>query len=447
MNSSQKGSTHGNVLTLPRPSPTGCEYYLMTPFTSGTTPEMDRYKKHLFALDPSLQLGANPTRMDILDEHQVVAIENLLKERNTRTEIDGEWVLSGLRTAVGSETFELIIRFHRFTDFVVPQGLDLASKTTETNRLSDPAEASADTTNTTEEEAGAEISGVDIQRLDSVGIDSNSESTVGPRSPTSTSDVGSGTTTPVPEVVRTEKERQIEELDALEEAICKCLGLLNGSLTAHSILKGVLEARKMLMGMKHLKTLTTMANLGFWYGQYGWHERGIALLREAVKGLRNLLGTQNEHTLTAMYKLADLECLSGSWEKASRIFGLVVDGRIEVLGKNHEVTFDTLKRLENIYISRGKADYDAQLPFLRELVEFQAKVRGENHPATLEAMDYLLYVLLNWKEKSWLREEAKDSLKYMLYRRIPALSEMGEEIDLFLEDASVIFRSNPFHYT
>ncbi|KAL7272929.1 hypothetical protein RUND412_004237 [Rhizina undulata] len=104
-----------------RLSPTGCEYYRMIPLIpadrgSTTTTEVTIYRKHLLILDSSLESSANLTAVDDLDDDQVLAIENLLEERNARTVGGGQWVLSGLRIAEGSKKFGLMISFRRYGD-------------------------------------------------------------------------------------------------------------------------------------------------------------------------------------------------------------------------------------------------------------------------------------------------------------------------------------------
>ncbi|KAL7274211.1 hypothetical protein RUND412_002887 [Rhizina undulata] len=443
MNSSQakKDATGNSGLELPYLSPTGYEYYLMIPFSSGNSPELRsqcRYRKHLVVLDPSLQLGANSTTMDNLDEHQVLAIENLLKERNVRTEIEGEWVLSGLRTTVRSEKFELIIKFRGYRDFVVPKGVDVVTEAVEECRNDALAEVSAETAITAAEGAEAEIAANDIQRLGSFSIDSEFESTVGRRSPTPTSDIGSGAATPVPAVIRTEKEIQIGELDILEEVACNCLESMKGripSVTTLSILKGVLEARKILVGSEDLQTWKTMENLGYWYAKHGLHNHGIALLEEAVASLQRVLGEKDERTLTAMYQLACAKKLSRSYETAWPIFAKVLECRLEALGKSHEGTLDTLKRIEEIFFlyCNGHPGETDRTPFLESLLKFEIEIRGENHLATRAVLDYLVFAEHRRDRKDGTQRATK-ALESLLYRLIPVLDVHRVRLEFFLKD-------------
>ncbi|KAL7276580.1 hypothetical protein RUND412_000422 [Rhizina undulata] len=250
---SQRGSQANGEIAAPLVSPTGCEFYLVIP------------------LDPALQLDTGSKRLDALDSQQIVAIANLLKERKAITAGDGQWALSGLRMVSGSEEFSLKINFRRYSDdFGDSRKLALARKADEKGP-NNPTEVLAEIAITTAEEAetAAEISRIEviistieeaekkifeglIQQPDS--LDSDLDSTVGPgsRSPTPATALGSGTSTPVPSViVRTLKERQIHELDGLEEAACKLSESMNGGVIALSILNGVLQAPKILMGEVH----------------------------------------------------------------------------------------------------------------------------------------------------------------------------------------------------
>ncbi|KAL7274216.1 hypothetical protein RUND412_002892 [Rhizina undulata] len=314
MNSSQKDVAGTNELDVPRLSPTGYEYYLMIPSPSGCTPEVPTYRKLLLALDPS----------DTLDEHQVVAIEDLLKERNARTEIEGEWVLSGLRMAVGSENFELIIKFRGYSDFVVLRGMDVVTEAVEDCRNDAPdvdVSNSRETAMIVAEGAVAEISGTDSQQPASFVDDSDFESTVGRRSPTPTSDTGSGATTPVLAVVRTEKKGKSTSWILWKNLPAKCDG--------HLDLEGSTEGSENIDGQRASADVENDGSL--------W--------------------ALDERTLTAMYKLANATYFSGDWTSAWPIFSLVLEGRVEVLGKTHKETLDTLNDLRKSTVKTAIKDH------------------------------------------------------------------------------------------
>ncbi|KAL7269666.1 hypothetical protein RUND412_007660 [Rhizina undulata] len=217
------------------------------------------------------------------------------------------------------------------------------------NTQNEVSEETAITTVATEE-AGAEISGIVIQQPDV--FDPDLDSTVGRRSPTPTSDLDSGASTPVPLVVRTQKEIQIDELDRMEDVACNILSSMK-SVTALAILKGVLEACKILMGEKHFRSLKTMENLGYWYLEYGWADEGMELLKQAVEGLKSVLGERNEYTLAIMYKLAELKYSRRANKEAWSLFEEVLQGRVEVLGKHHHATVDAIKQLEKTVTKWG----------------------------------------------------------------------------------------------
>ncbi|KAL7272930.1 hypothetical protein RUND412_004238 [Rhizina undulata] len=301
----------------------------MIPFPADreSTPAADAtiYRKHLIVLDPSLKLSANSTTVDKLDDYWVLAIEHLLKERNARTVGGGQWALSWLRMEEGLKMFELVISFRRYgDDFVDTLETAELDKVVIGDGWKDRVKVLEKTTTITmTQKTEMEMARVDgVEKPDSFGIDSNFESTVGPRSPTPISDLGSSASTPVPAVIRSESEIQSDELDRMEEVTCKLLESLDGSVTALAILKGVLEARKILMGPNRLKTLKTMENLGYWYFRYGWCQEGIAMLKSAVDGLKNLLGIRNEHTFTAMYNLGNSKWSFGAYAEA---FGIFID--------------------------------------------------------------------------------------------------------------------------
>ncbi|KAL7272928.1 hypothetical protein RUND412_004236 [Rhizina undulata] len=219
----------------------------------------------------------------------------------------------------------------------------------------------------------------------------------------------------------------MDELDRMEEVACERLESLDGSVTALAILKGVLEARKILIGPDDLKTLKTMENLGYWYFRYGWCQEGIALLKAVVDGLENLLGLSNEHTLTAMYKLGNCKWSFGAYAEAFVIFIDVSGFRWRELGKTHKATLETLKQLEQAYVDHHDHNRCPDARTIHEALEwleyFQRKVRGENNLRTLETMDLLVEhcVFSHCESKDLSCHEADEFLMDLVKRRIPVL--------------------------
>ncbi|KAL7268999.1 hypothetical protein RUND412_008354 [Rhizina undulata] len=295
----------------------------------------------------------------------------------------------------------------------------------------DTADVSEEIAINTTEEAETEISRIVIQQPDP--FDSELDSTVGRRSPTPTSDLGSGASTPVPLAIKTEQEIQIDELDRMEDVACKLSESLGGSVTALSMLKGVLEARKILMGEEHVRTYKIMGNLGYWCRQYGWDDEGMELLQITADGLKRVLGDRNEDTLYAIYKLAEAK-LSKDYIEAWWLFYEVLEGQVEVLGKKHQEILDTMKRLEGIYsfhyFSLFHLD-DEVLKLSESLVKCQIQVRGEDHKYTVVAMDLLVYHHTTfWAEADKHRisvgfpyMKAQACLQSIVNRRIPPLAE------------------------
>ncbi|KAL7275367.1 hypothetical protein RUND412_001688 [Rhizina undulata] len=448
-------------------SPTGCEHYLMLRTHSEySTPQETGCIKYRLPFDPSLQFDAGSTKVDSLEQDQVVATAKLLEERNVLTVATGEWVLSGIKMAVGSGEFGLMINFWRYSDdFVGSECMDFASNAVENtpddsdeileeitvtisekvekevsrnvDQQPDPffsemdlvresvgnapraiADVSEEISINTIKEGKTEISRIVIQQPESV--DSELDSTVGRRSPTPTCDQGSGAFTPIPSTIRTEKEIQIEELDRMEEIACKLAESLG-------------EARKILMGEEHFRTFKTMANLGYGYRQYGWVDEGMRLLQKAVDGLERVVGKMNVDTLQAMYKLAEAKFSQRKFREAWWQFEKVLEGRVEVLGKYHPTTLDTMKRLEEIfgtcYDFMGHF-YDG-LQLLEFMVKYQIRIRGEDHQHTVVAMDHLVKHHAIWTQDGveFIEVQLEGCLKSMVNRRIPVLAEKGGNLE------------------
>ncbi|KAL7269664.1 hypothetical protein RUND412_007658 [Rhizina undulata] len=434
---------------------------MLRTYPENSTPEETGYVKYRLPIDPSLQFDAGSTKVDALEYDQAVAIAKLLEERNINTAADGEWVLSGLRMAVGSEKFELFINFRRYRDhFVDSQGMDFARTTVE-NKHDDSAEVSEEIAVTALENVQAEFSRNFIQQPDpfyseislarevvgnapmetanfseETAINTTEEAEteisriLSPPDPFDSeldSTVGSGASTPVPSIIRTEKEIQIDELDRIEDVASILLESLGGSITLISMLKGVWEARKILIGEEHVRTFKTMGNLGHWYRQYGWKVEGMALLQMTVDGLKRVLGERNEDTLYAMYKLAEAKS-SSHVSEAWWLFKKVLEGQVEVLGENDPATLDTMKQLEILsadYYCLVFNDFDEGLKFLESLVKFPIQIRGEYHPLTVVAM----HLLVNHHARCSKEIETHACLKSMVIRRISVLAEKGGNIE------------------
>ncbi|KAL7269748.1 hypothetical protein RUND412_007572 [Rhizina undulata] len=432
MTLSQKDSSERDGLSAPV-SPSGYEYYLMIRAPSDSATDGAGYEKYLLPLDPSLQIDAKATKADDLDTRQVVTIANLLKERNARTVGYGQWVLSGLRMALGSEEFRLAISFCRYGDDFVDSKIGVAVENTLKDSVglakeigvtttevfeteipqieNTPNEVSEEIATVATDEAGAEISGIMIQQPDS--FDPDLDSTVGRRSPTPTSDLDSGASTPVPLVIRTEKEIEINELDSIEDATCNILSSVKGSVVALSILKGVLEARKLLMGEAHFRRSKQ------------WEILDIA------KGLQSVLG---EHILATMYELAQIDNSLGDYMEAWMLFREVLEGRVEVLGKNHCENLEAIKGLEESYRQwdQNHISTERLLP-LKAMAKYEMEVRGENHEHTLEAMDLVVENIMKSNHGiSSAEHEEEEYLASMVKRRIPVLTKKVGTFNAFV---------------
>ncbi|KAL7274152.1 hypothetical protein RUND412_002968 [Rhizina undulata] len=214
----------------------------------------------------------------------------------------------------------------------------------------------------------------------------------------------------------------------MEDVACKLSESLGGSVTALSMLKGVLEARKILMGEEHFRTFKTMGNLGYWYRQYGWKDEGMRLLQKTVDGLKGVLGDRNEDTLYAMYKLADAESADQGYNKEVwLLFERVLEGQVEVLGKNHPATLETMERLEAIhgYCFQSIHHFDEKSEISESFVKCQIQVRGDDHELAVKAMDLLAQYESQKRSPEGTFIGAHKCLASMVNRRIPVLAEEG----------------------
>ncbi|KAL7275193.1 hypothetical protein RUND412_001870 [Rhizina undulata] len=281
MNPSKKADSPNDhdEFAAPHPSPSGCEYYIMTRINSESSPGAPRYEIIVLSVHPRFQMGA--AALDVLDRHQVAVIARLLKERNDGRAGDGQWILSGLSVAEGADSLSFMLSFCRYGEFVGSGGVDRVAGEA-VSRGGD--EALADTTIMTAGPAEKLVSQADFASgshnpTTSSQLDSRHASTLVPTVVLSTSSA--------PEKI--EMEAQVKLLDELEEVTCK---LFNTHKTSEqvSLLTGILDARKLLMGEGHLQTFKTMVNLIDLHKKArAWLTGSVKLLREAESGLSQML--------------------------------------------------------------------------------------------------------------------------------------------------------------
>ncbi|KAL7275872.1 hypothetical protein RUND412_001149 [Rhizina undulata] len=106
----------------PPPAPTGCEYYVIQKINSSSSGGSITHYMRRIPLDPNrlTYTAVEAQLLYELEENKIAAIEALVRDRNSRTVEEGEWVVVGLQLTAPErpEELRLIIEFYRYGGFL-----------------------------------------------------------------------------------------------------------------------------------------------------------------------------------------------------------------------------------------------------------------------------------------------------------------------------------------
>ena len=146
----------------------------------------------------------------------------------------------------------------------------------------------------------------------------------------------------------------------------------------------VYNARKEILGEKHLDTLSALHNLAISYSDLGDYNTALEMRNTVYNALKDILGDNHSATLTALANLASSYSNLGNCDKAFKLQNIVYNARKEILGEDDLDTLSALHNLANSYSDLG--DYNTALEIRNTVYNARKEILGESHPDTLSAL-------------------------------------------------------------
>jgi tetratricopeptide (TPR) repeat protein len=106
---------------------------------------------------------------------------------------------------------------------------------------------------------------------------------------------------------------------------------------------------KMIMGSKHVNTLTSMSNLALALQHQGKYKQAKRSNQQSLDGFLKTFGKQRPSTLTSMYNLAVLLQYQGRYEESEELHRQSLRGKMEELGWNHPSTLMCIGGLAPVF--------------------------------------------------------------------------------------------------
>ncbi|MCZ6691955.1 MAG: tetratricopeptide repeat protein [Planctomycetota bacterium] len=208
-----------------------------------------------------------------------------------------------------------------------------------------------------------------------------------------------------------EAQKQANRSDAVVEYVRKYLGTVDARSEGHDVrVVEVLDRLGKSLDEVPPSDPEIEAELR---GIVGWNYRGLSLykkaepyLRSDLKIRREVTGVRHPKTVKSMARLAMLLTNLGDVEEAERLYREAVGLQREVLGDIHSYTLETINHFAKLMKNRDKLD---EAEALAQEALRGRKLAGNNELAVLASMDTLASI----RTKKWLLIEAED-----LYRRV-----------------------------
>jgi tetratricopeptide (TPR) repeat protein len=200
---------------------------------------------------------------------------------------------------------------------------------------------------------------------------------------------------------------------------------------AEPLLRDAVEGRRRLFGDDDDLVLQWSISLGKGLESNGQTEKGLDILRATAESFRERYGDDNLRTANAMYHLGGAEWRACNLEAAERLQRRVMEIQHDKLSPDHEYSMESLSSLGWILCDLGKPA-EAE-PLLREALERQRRIHGENDSRTLRTVCYLGSCLADQRRF----EEAEDLL--LSTYRIVDESGSVKHFGGMLMEANVVF--------
>ncbi|KAL7270506.1 hypothetical protein RUND412_006783 [Rhizina undulata] len=100
-------------LPLEKPTHGRLEYYLMAPMGQENIAGLQKYEVCKLSLDRPSEMYLDPQTFSALTENQVIAIHNMIHERNANNTESGEWILSAINPTCNSGQIGVVLSLHK----------------------------------------------------------------------------------------------------------------------------------------------------------------------------------------------------------------------------------------------------------------------------------------------------------------------------------------------
>ncbi|KAF8343300.1 P-loop containing nucleoside triphosphate hydrolase protein, partial [Amanita rubescens] len=173
--------------------------------------------------------------------------------------------------------------------------------------------------------------------------------------------------------------------------------------------------RKTELGLDHLYTLVSMANLALTYRNQGrWDEAG-RLQMNVLNAFKPKFGSDHPFTLTSMSNLALTYKKQGRWDEAEQLEMDVMNAFNTKFGPDHTSTLTSMANLASTYRNQGRWD-DAEKLEMDVMNRFGTKL-GSDHPSSLTSIANLASTFWNqgrWDEAEKLQMDVMNTRKAKL---------------------------------
>ncbi|CAE6475491.1 unnamed protein product [Rhizoctonia solani] len=212
--------------------------------------------------------------------------------------------------------------------------------------------------------------------------------------------------------------------------------------------EGIISTRKLQLGERHLKTLTSTSSLARTYWEQRRLEEAKELLETTLATQKCVAGEEHPDTLKTMHHLAWTYDLQSRYAEAEKLMAMVVDSRKRVLGETHPDVLESMDDLATIYEHRGQLTKAEELRMT--VLATRKQTLGVDHSDTLEGMQNLastyraqgrlseaeeLYALVITARKRVQGEDHPDTL-FAIHELAYTYREQGR-----LGDAETLYRN------
>jgi tetratricopeptide (TPR) repeat protein/dsDNA-binding SOS-regulon protein len=169
-----------------------------------------------------------------------------------------------------------------------------------------------------------------------------------------------------------------EDSDALYYRVAYYQELLGNYLQAESYYQRNLEISKIVYGIEHKETATSLNNLALVYQAQGKYDEAIKLFQEALEISKKTIGTEHPNYAIRLNNLAGVYYVQGKYDEAIKFYKEALKISKKTIGTEHPNYAGHLNNLAGVYYEQGK--YNEAIKLFQEALEISKKTIGTEHP-------------------------------------------------------------------